>query len=251
MFKSNNYGNFEILDDSDHQEVKIRFVDTGYVTTARRQNVNAGKVVDPSVKAARTAANKRHAAVERLKKEKERRAAKDSGVANGTWHETKRQGRVQVLHYISRHSIFVQFENTGNVIETNRGTLRNKPDLPDALAISTFGVGRIGLGTHLTYENGMSTNAIKTWRAMLRRCYYILPSGERAHPNHMDVTVCEEWLTFQTFATWYEANYPKGGGKYQLDKELLNRGLKIYSPATCRYVTYAQNLAWLKQKRSF
>ena len=46
------------------------------------------------------------------------------------------------------------------------------------------------------------------------------------------VYVCEEWLNFQVFAEWYfnHSFYDVG---YDLDKDLLVRGNKVYSPDTC------------------
>lgn len=69
-----------------------------------------------------------------------------------------------------------------------------------------------------------------TWQSMLARCY---------NPKHwayhryggLGVTVCEEWLDFQTFARWYNANHVEG---WSMDKDCL--GGVIYGPETCIYV---------------
>ena len=53
------------------------------------------------------------------------------------------------------------------------------------------------------------------------------------HPTYKDVTVCEEWHNFQNFAKWFEDNYVEG---FELDKDILVKGNKIYSPETCCFV---------------
>jgi len=61
------------------------------------------------------------------------------------------------------------------------------------------------------------------------------------HPTYKECEVCEEWQYYQTFAAWYEDNYPKDGRSYALDKDIKVEGNKIYSPETCLFVTSAEN----------
>ena len=75
---------------------------------------------------------------------------------------------------------------------------------------------------------------------MLRRCYY---RGARHHQKSYDgVTVCPAWRNFQVFAEWFEANYPRDGGAYQLDKDFKVPGNTVYGPDTCAFVPQAANL---------
>ena len=55
------------------------------------------------------------------------------------------------------------------------------------------------------------------------------------------MTVCTDWINFQSFAAWCESqeffNAKDGNGKsYQLDKDILVKGNKIYSPDTCCFI---------------
>lgn len=72
-------------------------------------------------------------------------------------------------------------------------------------------------------DKGMSQTYC-IWKAMTRRCNY--------HKNYNNCKVCEEWLDYQVFAKWLESNNFYGLG-YQLDKDLLQKGVKTYSPDTC------------------
>ena len=66
-------------------------------------------------------------------------------------------------------------------------------------------------------------------------------SIQKRQPTYKDTIVCEEWLDFQNFAKWcysqplLNAKADKGR-YYQLDKDLLLKGNKVYSPETCCFV---------------
>ena len=79
--------------------------------------------------------------------------------------------------------------------------------------------------------------AYKTWKSMLTRCYS--NKCKEKHPTYIDVGCCTEWLTFTTFAKWFKDNYKEG---YNLDKDILVDGNKIYGPNTCIFVPQYINL---------
>ena len=75
---------------------------------------------------------------------------------------------------------------------------------------------------------------------MLRRCYD--PKYHKNSPSYSECTVCEEWKDFQNFAEWYYNNiYNIQGEKICLDKDLLVKGNKVYSPDTCLLVPETLN----------
>ena len=64
-----------------------------------------------------------------------------------------------------------------------------------------------------------------------------------------DCIVCEEWHNFQNFAEWYEENYYEVDGKPTfLDKDILIKGNKIYSPQTCVFVPRLINNLFTKRQ---
>ena len=68
-------------------------------------------------------------------------------------------------------------------------------------------------------------------------------SGFRIVAN--DCTVDERWHNFQNFAEWYYDNYIEG---YHLDKDILFKGNKIYSPETCCFVPQEINKLFTKRQ---
>ncbi len=49
VYSSNNYGDVIILEYINSYNVKIRFINTGYVTTTQMSNIRSGRVRDPYV----------------------------------------------------------------------------------------------------------------------------------------------------------------------------------------------------------
>jgi hypothetical protein len=69
------------------------------------------------------------------------------------------------------------------------------------------------------------------WKKMLERCYS--GSWHTLKPTYKDCYVCEEWKTFSNFKSWMEKQDWEGK---QLDKDILFRNNKEYSPLTCVFV---------------
>lgn len=69
------------------------------------------------------------------------------------------------------------------------------------------------------------------WHTMLARCYS--KSYQSKQNAYKGCSVCEEWLTYSNFKKWHDENYIDG---YELDKDILVKGNKVYSPSTCCYV---------------
>lgn len=75
------------------------------------------------------------------------------------------------------------------------------------------------------------------------------------YPTYKDVEVCDEWLNFQNFADWcsnqkfFDAKDDKER-PYHLDKDILVRGSKIYSPDTCCFAPSEVNTLLLKRDKS-
>ena len=109
----------------------------------------------------------------------------------------------------------------------------------------TYGVGHLGEGPYNTKENGKKTKAYDTWHDMLRRCYDTKSHEKR--PTYIGCEVYEKWLNFQTFAEWYEKNYYEIPDQIMnLDKDILIKNNKIYSPDTCVFVPQNINKLFIK-----
>lgn len=104
-----------------------------------------------------------------------------------------------------------------------------------------------GIGYRGSENVDCRSEAYIKWHDMINRCY-----NEKFHnrqPQYKACTVCEEWLNFSNFKSWYEKN--KYGNKVlDLDKDILFKGNPIYSPETVALVPHAINTLFLSGKQN-
>lgn len=85
-----------------------------------------------------------------------------------------------------------------------------------------------GIGVNDADESVFASDAYQVWTNMIKRCYDEKVIARRE--AYRGCTVCEEWLRLSNFLPWYRENCKPG---YQIDKDILIKGNKLYSPETC------------------
>lgn len=93
-----------------------------------------------------------------------------------------------------------------------------------------FGVGINDLDIEVLRQDGKLRKSHQVWYNMLSRCYN---SDKSNMPTYKGCTVCEEWLRLSSFSEWFSQHYVED---WQLDKDILFKGNKHYSPMTCCFV---------------
>ena len=83
------------------------------------------------------------------------------------------------------------------------------------------------------------------WHDMLVRCYNA--KFHDRQPQYKGCSVCEEWLNYSNFKVWYD-QHKIPGMSLDLDKDILFKGNKVYSPETCCLVPHAINTLFLSKK---
>lgn len=111
--------------------------------------------------------------------------------------------------------------------QLRRGAIRNpyKPRI--------FGVGFTGVGIHAATSCGRDTRPYTAWVRMLERAYST--EKQKTNKSYIGCAVAAEWHNFQNFADWY-ASQPFSGQGFQVDKDILLPGNKIYCAEFCRLV---------------
>lgn len=98
------------------------------------------------------------------------------------------------------------------------------------------------IGNTIAKEKGKVNKIHDVWCQMIRRCYS--NNGRESNPAYKDCTVCEEWLCFENYEKWYKDNYYEiEGQRMCVDKDILLKGNKIYSPNYCCIVPNDINVA--------
>ena len=123
----------------------------------------------------------------------------------------------------------------------------SNPSVPSCGCIKAQ-VARVTGTTH-----GYSKHPLQAaWQAMKQRCY---------NPNHPQylmygakgVAVCQEWLNdSEAFIQWALANgWEKGK---HLDKDAYSDAqgiVRVYSPATCRFVSASENVSYSSKRSNY
>lgn len=110
-----------------------------------------------------------------------------------------------------------------------------------------YDIGIYNKGKYVAIVEGKETKEYALWRSILKRCSH----QYKNHSIYDDCSICDEWLDFQNFAEWYNKNYYQiNDDKMYINKDILNKGNKIYSPSTCVFVNrHINNLFTLRKNK--
>ena len=152
-----------------------------------------------------------------------------------------------LIKYINNTNISVLFPsqnyivNNTSYVEFTRGTIKSPYDK------TILGVGYLGEGKYRAKTKNIFSRQYKHWSSMLTRVYSVAYSIKK--PTYVGCSVCEEWHDFQNFGKWYDDNYYEiNDEKMCLDKDILHKGNKVYSPENCVFVPQNINSLVLNSK---
>lgn len=157
--------------------------------------------------------------------------------------------RMVIIRCGDVHDIDVQFDD-GTIVEHRYYCHFKKGKIKNPMTPSFWGVGFIGKGRFKAYdENGKHTKCYDIWVNMLMRCY--CSKYQDKNPTYKGCTLCQEWYNFQVFAEWYYEHYYEFGSneRMELDKDILNKRNKVYSPNDCIFVPKFINSLFIKSNK--
>lgn len=147
---------------------------------------------------------------------------------------------IEVIEYFEVSCCSIKFNNGVTLYEKQYGHVK-RGNITNPYHKSVFGVGYTGQGIYKATIDSKITKVYSTWKSVLERVYD--KKCHERYPTYIDCKVCESWHNFQNFANWYENNYIEG---FHLDKDILIKGNKIYSPKTCCFVPQEINSLFTK-----
>lgn len=157
---------------------------------------------------------------------------------------TKNGNYMTIVKYNKNDDIIVEFKDGSrrkiSYIQFKRGNVTSPYDK------TVYGVGYLGVGKYkVKDENGNLTINYRKWNDMIRRCHSI--KKQKDFPRYKGCSICEEWYDFQVFSKWFSKNYYEIDGETMcLDKDILIKGNKVYSPETCIIVPNNINVLFVK-----
>lgn len=84
------------------------------------------------------------------------------------------------------------------------------------------------------YPTTMDDGVLKiysVWKAIIARCFN--DNIKEKKKCYKKARLCEEWHIFTNFLSWYLNNRVEG---WHIDKDIIIKGNKVYSPDTCCFV---------------
>lgn len=149
---------------------------------------------------------------------------------------------MKIIRYGNNRDIDVEFED-GFVVKNRIYQDFKKGEIKNLYYPEVYGVGYIGSGEYNSGVNGRQTEEYQKWSHMLTRAYN--PYYINKYPTYKDAIVCSEWHNFQNFAKFYNENVWSEDCTY-LDKDILIKNNKVYSPETCILVDNRINVLFIK-----
>jgi len=101
-------------------------------------------------------------------------------------------------------------------------------------------IGAVKVGGKLIWEYVL-------WRGVLQRCFD--EKLKQRQPTYNDVTCSKEWLSMTTFIEDVSQMRGYGLKGWELDKDILQKGNKLYSKSTCCFVPAEVNQLLVKSDR--
>ena len=220
----NRYGQeYIIIDKISSRRLKIEFVETGYITEMFTSNNKS--VMDRSHKG----------------------FSKTMSYSIGDILENNRGEKVEVLDYravpkrsgSNRYEHLLRFIDTGYEVWADCYNFKEGKTL-DRLKPTVHGIGSIGYPPEEVFPlNG--NREYRLWSRIMLRC-----SDEYDNDSYEDVTCSEEWKRFDLFYedvkklpnyNLWKLGFEAGGkNKYEIDKDILIQGNRVYSKESCVFV---------------
>jgi hypothetical protein len=144
--------------------------------------------------------------------------------------------KMTVAEYINNNNVLIEFDNgyKCNAIWCNFTNGRVK----SPMCKSKYGVACLGDKNEILECEKL---AYSHWYPMLDRVY-----GKNTYHTYNDVTICEDWHKFSNFNKWFNENTYNLNRKLVLDKDILIKHNKTYSPETCLLVPEYINILFIK-----
>lgn len=145
---------------------------------------------------------------------------------------TKNYGNLKITKYTNNSNIEVLFIDTGYVTTTELGKIKSGK-VRDLMRPTIYGIGIIGTKYPVS-QNGIKLTEYTIWQSMLQRT--CCDKWKKRYPTYQECTVSENFKSYEYFYEWCHRQKGFGHCNYELDKDILFKGNKLYGEDTCCFV---------------
>lgn len=152
---------------------------------------------------------------------------------------TNSSGNIIILEYVNYLTVRVKFINSGSECLTTM-TQVLKGTVKDRSIPTVYGHGILG-NVYSSKIDGRPTHEYTIWHHMLRRCYN--ETYHSVNPSYSDCIASQNFLHYTYFYEWCQRQIGFNNEGWELDKDLLIKGNKVYSEDTCVFLPKEINQA--------
>ena len=160
--------------------------------------------------------------------------------------KSKSSGDFKILKYNDSKNVEIQFLKTGYETVVQLTNIKSGK-VKDRYLPSVYNVGILG-SKYPSKVNGVETKEYMLWKDMLKRCYN--DSFKKKNPTYEGCEVSDNFKSYEYFYEWCHKQIGFDNEGWQLDKDLLIKGNKVYSEDSCVFVPKDINLLLTKRTAS-
>ena len=164
--------------------------------------------------------------------------------------KSKSSGDFKIVKCNDSKNVEIQFLKTGFETVVQLGHIKNG-NVKDPYLPSVYSIGVLGTKYPPTIS-GRNTKEYDLWTSMLERCYS--DNFKNKHPTYKDCEVSDNFKSYEYFYEWCQNQIgfdnDGNGNPFQLDKDLLIKGNKVYSEDSCVFIPVDVNLVLTKRTSS-
>ena len=154
---------------------------------------------------------------------------------------------MKIIEYNNAVDIIVEFQDKfKGKVHTTYGNFINL-EIKNPYYPTVCGIGVTG-NKYPTKINRKHVAEYVAWHNIISRSYN--EKDKRKNPSYQNVACCEEWLNYENFYEWLHSqeNFDKwlNGKGWAVDKDILVKGNKTYSPEYCCLVPQNVNSLFVK-----
>ena len=146
--------------------------------------------------------------------------------------KSKNFGDFKIVKYNNSRNVDIQFVTTGFETSAQLEHIKNG-NVKDPYVPSVCGVGIVGTKYPPTIS-GRNTKEYDLWNSMLKRCYS--DAYQKKQPTYKGCKVSNNFLRYEYFYEWCHIQVGFNNKDWQLDKDLLVKGNKVYNESTCVFL---------------
>lgn len=156
----------------------------------------------------------------------------------GKTFQSNNYGVFKVIDYTSATNVRIIFLDTGYETITHMGLIK-RGEVKDCFKPTVQGFGIVGEES-IRDSSGKVLDSYRKWESMLDKVYGRGCKVDETNPYH-SVYISEDFRWFKNFKDWCHEQIGFDMKDWVLDKDILVKGNKIYSPEACCFVPVELN----------